>query len=447
MSYLKIAYKVNRENNESSWDFSTIFNNYVKKEIILCIGKVQSGKTSKYLALIKKSFDENFRIVIIFGGTGKNLLSQTQNRLEESFKDNKNILINPKCRINDIENNKIIVFNILKHPARVNELITKLEKVDLSKNKILIIDDESDFATVNTDSYENRSTYESIGKLYERIDSGKLLLITATPFANILSNNSCLLKPERIISWKAYDEYCGLKRFNGNKKNYERIEENNKNGYLKEILQWFILTCLYKNNNFDFLINPGNHINIHDEFEDKIQEILSNYRIMCSSYEKIIKVFKSYSDIPIYQQLLADPLIHNKILLIINKIKIILFNEESNFDEDSTKCNIIIGGFKVSRGFTFKHMIGELILINRQQKINVDTLLQKCRWFGPRITYINDMKIYGYNETFEALKEAEDYISIFKNEQEYNFDSIKSKLIELDKKSKYVQGTNYGKKR
>ena len=58
------------------------------QKVGLAIGKVQSGKTSNFLALTALAFDNDYRIVIIFGGNTKVLLSQTEERLNETFELN-----------------------------------------------------------------------------------------------------------------------------------------------------------------------------------------------------------------------------------------------------------------------------------------------------------------------------------------------------------------------
>lgn len=51
----------------------------------LCIGDVQSGKTSTYIGLINKAADANYRVIILLTGTIEKLRRQTQQRIDEGF--------------------------------------------------------------------------------------------------------------------------------------------------------------------------------------------------------------------------------------------------------------------------------------------------------------------------------------------------------------------------
>ena len=51
----------------------------------LCVGDVQSGKTSNYIGLINKAADANYRVFILLTGTIEKLRRQTQKRINEGF--------------------------------------------------------------------------------------------------------------------------------------------------------------------------------------------------------------------------------------------------------------------------------------------------------------------------------------------------------------------------
>ena len=51
----------------------------------LCIGDVQSGKTSTYIGLINKAADAHYRVIILLTGTIEKLRRQTQQRIDEGF--------------------------------------------------------------------------------------------------------------------------------------------------------------------------------------------------------------------------------------------------------------------------------------------------------------------------------------------------------------------------
>lgn len=52
----------------------------------IVIGKVQSGKTSNFIALTALAFDNKYNIAVILGGNKNNLLNQNANRIRSILK-------------------------------------------------------------------------------------------------------------------------------------------------------------------------------------------------------------------------------------------------------------------------------------------------------------------------------------------------------------------------
>ena len=61
---------------------------------ILCLGKVQSGKTSFFLAATSLAFDNGYDVAYILGGTKLKLKKQNLGRIIDSFKNNKKVQVN-----------------------------------------------------------------------------------------------------------------------------------------------------------------------------------------------------------------------------------------------------------------------------------------------------------------------------------------------------------------
>jgi hypothetical protein len=193
----------------------------------LVVGDVQSGKTATYTALTCKAADAGYRLIILLTGTLENLRRQTQERLDEGFvgldssgelttvKKNRAIgvgIINPKnpagvftSRLRDFNKNLVESlgftldgFNvpILVVIKKNKSILENLEKWLAEYNAgpdgtisapVLVIDDEADFASVNT-----RKRDESPAEINKRIRSllakfahSSYVGFTATPFANV----------------------------------------------------------------------------------------------------------------------------------------------------------------------------------------------------------------------------------------------------------------------
>ncbi|MBX9448078.1 Z1 domain-containing protein [Dickeya chrysanthemi] len=195
----------------------------------LVLGDVQSGKTANYTAICNKAADTGYNVIIILAGTMENLRQQTQERLDAEFSGRKSeYLLNPK---RDIENipvgvgkyghekriesftsvikdfdknilrqlslslqsvNNTVVFVIKKNKSILNNLIRWLKsnntdaRGEINKS-LLLIDDEADNASVNTNDSEKDPTAinKAIRSLLKLFSQASYIGITATPYANI----------------------------------------------------------------------------------------------------------------------------------------------------------------------------------------------------------------------------------------------------------------------
>lgn len=196
----------------------------------LCIGDVQSGKTSNYIGLINKAADAGYRVIILLTGTIEKLRRQTQGRIDEGFigldstaftRDNKNDVwvgvgcINPSVSgwavtstssdFNAATAKKIVgqlssinapVIFVLKKNKSVLEKLEKWlrlynattisEKTKKIELPMLLIDDEADNASVNTKDMDSPTAINAaIRKLLKLFVKANYVGFTATPYANI----------------------------------------------------------------------------------------------------------------------------------------------------------------------------------------------------------------------------------------------------------------------
>lgn len=193
----------------------------------LVIGDVQSGKTGNYLSLVTKAADAGYRFIIIIAGIHNNLRRQTQQRVDEGFVGREglgspikigvgknNVLaggnfphpVSLTTQENDFKGsfanqfraeisniNVPVVLVIKKNTATLKSLYTWLTKYN--KNSLtgkidapmLMIDDESDNASVNTNQLgeDPTRTNDYLRKILHLFNKGAYVGYTATPFANI----------------------------------------------------------------------------------------------------------------------------------------------------------------------------------------------------------------------------------------------------------------------
>lgn len=226
----------------------------------LVVGYVQSGKTSNYTSLCAKAADQGYNLIIILSGLFNDLRSQTQFRLlkelagtERDYRDGVHVLGDSFKRqwktvttmekdfhnlshlqpFSDPDTPHLIVTKKIVKPLL--ELTKWIENTPIdvkSKIKALIIDDEADHGSIDTQTGE---LYDLESKQFQRSESAtnrnlRLLLkslkpgfayvgYTATPMANIFINpnidDETLLGPslypnDFIISLDEPDGYSGI---------------------------------------------------------------------------------------------------------------------------------------------------------------------------------------------------------------------------------------------
>jgi hypothetical protein len=201
----------------------------------LLMGDVQSGKTATYTAICNKAADAGYRVLIVLTGTTENLRVQTQGRLDQEFVgfSSRHILDkNSKIKkelvgvgvsgstAKDLQN-QVALFTSVATDFRVQTLrslnlslknfngtalfvvkknksvLDALYKWLVSNNTnqssnlidlpLLLIDDEADNASVNTNSEDKNPTAinAAIRQILRCFTRASYLGITATPFANI----------------------------------------------------------------------------------------------------------------------------------------------------------------------------------------------------------------------------------------------------------------------
>jgi len=172
----------------------------------MLLGKIQSGKTKAYIGIIGLAFDNGYHFVIVLTKGTIALAKQTYERLKDSFKvfiDNDSLKI---CDIMHLPNNftryelqqKLIIV-VKKEVNNLRRVMHALENTypDLKSKKLLIIDDEADYASIGFKMNRQAGLVEinkiakQIDELRRKINSYNYLQVTATPY-------SLYLQPENI---------------------------------------------------------------------------------------------------------------------------------------------------------------------------------------------------------------------------------------------------------
>lgn len=436
----------------------------------IVIGKVQSGKTSNFIALLALAFDNGYNLAVVIGGNTKELLTQNVNRIKRSFnedyklvvlnsKDN-NTEIDPEKIKNFIENDRKVLIVTLKSPQEKNKKhMTRVSQLfddpGLKNETTIIIDDEGDQATLNAKAYQSRdkdikkqvsSTYKVALDIKNKIKRHCFISITATPQANILIKTTDELSPDFGQLIEPGIGYCGLSVFHGEDqdKYIKVIPEEEETlldpvgatpkTFIQALAAFYVGNAIRMSRGDDgvhsMLIHPSIKKYDHKMVKTKVDRLVSNW-------QKIVKMGKKdISYINELKQYLYDAYMmysnENKCLktfedledTILNCIRsssdAIVFNSDqinASASADLYRTRIYLGGAILDRGITIKGLAITYIVRRAKGYQNVDNTEQRARWFGYKnVPYVSDY--VDVCRIWATQKIKDDFASINESDEE-----------------------------
>lgn len=463
----------------------------------LIVGDVQSGKTANYVGLMNLATDVNYKVIIVLTGTTNTLREQTQIRIQDGLGNVKSkagvkSILNAEYDFNDptyltspesdfsvsssknfqqsIETTTVpIVLVTKKNVNSLKNIYTWLSEFSKKKSNaqidssLLLIDDESDLASVNTNGDENPTTInKGIRDILELFTHSSYTGFTATPFANIFIDPNSddamsgqdLFPKDYIYVLGESDEYTGVqsifsedKNNNNNNTMLELLEPNEVEMYLplkhkknstfsnlspsmKEAIRLFFIANVIrdlrgsKKSHRSMLFNISRFINLHSqikiavvEYVERLQrDIRLNSKLPYTEavkIENIAAIKKSFDKY--YSGKLNSDYNHfdasfEEILKNMNdsvyRIKVAVVNgnlKEVDYlaNEEEGERVIVIGGFALARGLTLE---GLMISYYYRNSVMYDSLLQMGRWFGYRGGYEDLCKVFMSPKTASDFK-------------------------------------------
>ncbi|MEE0715577.1 MAG: Z1 domain-containing protein [Eubacterium sp.] len=428
-----------------------------KNNNMLLVGKVQSGKTSNLELFTALALDNGYNMVIIYGGYDNTLLSQTTNRFKKTFDipsemdyadelpvvfssdDSAKLLTVDDEIIEDLlDSNKPIFIISMKRPAAMNKVNDLLNRIEKKQLKAFIIDDEGDQASLNTKKNKKEdasATYASICKMKDLLNEPLYLSVTATPQALVFLDEYSRLRPDSIRVIEPGKGYCGADAYHLFDNDIIEIIDPEDQQLLSEgkfaeslrkaIKHYIIASAIMKKRGCqtsEMIIHSHRNVTDHDTIyrmvSSYIQELKDHFEF--DDEENINIVKKEYLDI--YKSLFKSEIVNtyefndlweiieNKI---VKRIYIILKNsagQVTQATESFRKHKIYIGGDLLQRGVTFPKLVTTYFSRWAKDSGNMDTNLQRARWFGYREKYIDVCKIFTSSEIareFTNLSEIE----------------------------------------
>ncbi len=440
----------------------------------LAIGKVQSGKTSNFIALTALAFDNDYRIVIIFGGNTKVLLSQTEERISETFELDKrddfrfatfssSEKLNSEMLKNTYYARKNIIITGLKSYTHIRNIKKFIKDAGLADVPMLIIDDEGDQISLNgaVNKNEETTTYKNFRELITDMDFSSFISVTATPQANLLIDIFNILSPDFVELIEPGTFYSGFQTFHSQPyTKYISVIPDNENLILdpesgipvsfEEAVSTFYVGSIIRkrrgdNSNHSMLIHPSQKIKDHSEVEKKLSRLLAQLKDNIESGEdsqkqhvlSFLKRGLNNLASTIDEVFMPEDIFDDfKYQLYDTSVQVLNGKGEGSVKEVNYKTNrnvIVLGGTMVERGLTIKNLTVTYIVRTNKGKENADTVEQRTRWFGYRInkygSYLDLCRVF-MTDTM-----AQNFYNLYKHENSIwaNIIDYKSKGIPAKK--------------
>ncbi len=468
----------------------------------LVMGNVQSGKTQNFIGLLNKAADVGYKIIIVLGGHQNELREQTQIRIDEGFVGR---VPRRHVRNNQISSDMRNKFGVglyrddTKSPISVTTIDGDFNKAAANTNNfnledhedtpvifcikkftptlrnlkewivethalgddgqlespLLFIDDESDYATVNT-AY-NRDDVTAVNaeirEILTKFKKSTYVGYSATPFSNIFIDpeeyddalQDDLFPKDFMIRIPVPEAYCGqdfffssaeennenelaegennisptieisdnedLIDFSGHKKN---TEVRNLSRSLEDAICCFVLNMSIKkcrenvSEKHDSMLINVTYINILQEEvkkkvlkfkNDLLEAIDSNHALGPSEALQSSLISRLKNNYETYYSIEESwEEIFENIEWAINKIEVRIVSGAANgdpalnySDHPNGLAVIAIGGHKLSRGLTLEGLSISYFTRNARA---YDTLMQMCRWFGYKEGYKDICKVF-----------------------------------------------------
>jgi hypothetical protein len=340
---------------------------------------------------------------------------------------------------------------VKKNKAVMKRLVADLKRITakLADIPALIIDDESDQASVNTSNPqkwekgrpERTAINDLISQLLGLLNRGQYVGYTATPFANVFVDPTDavdIFPRDFILSLDRPPGYMGARDFhdleplpedevptvsNSNEEAFVRsVIDEDIDGALLEALDTFVLTGAIKLFREEASGKPGRfkhhtmlvHESVkqahHRELADHIRELWRTAGYYGASGQKRLETLFEEDALPVMSaRSEGEPMPSafaelrpfvgevvtriegsaNDPVLVVNSDKDAA-TEDVNFDQ-RPEWRILVGGAKLSRGFTIE---GLTVSYYRRVTRQADTLMQMGRWFGFRDGYKDLVRLY-----------------------------------------------------
>jgi len=418
----------------------------------LVLGHVQSGKTSNYGGLVNRAADAGYKIFIIIAGIHTNLRNQTQKRMNDAFVDRAPAAMRPiTLTTEDDDFKSAIATRLLPSSAVGTSLVFVIKKnVTILRNlrdwlkrciregggwhdmPLLMIDDEADHASINTnkEDADPTATNRLIREVLNLFNRKSYVAYTATPFANIFIHPDAVseewgedLFPEDFLyALEAPSNYFGPGKIFRAEDEGDRILRDLTDVYdlippkhkpydippaipesLKLTVRVFVLARAVRMLRGDLKVHMSMLVNVSpwSDVQRQVKLLLEEYveelkgRVLAGARMQGVDLGFWGEMQGLYELEYGDSgMTWDKVRYIlpeaIERVRVIVDNSKSqerlNYEEHEQDGLpvIVVGGYTLSRGLTLEGLMASYWSRNSK---TYDALMQMGRWFGYRTGY------------------------------------------------------------
>ncbi len=411
----------------------------------LVIGYVQSGKTMSFTTLTAMACDNGIPIVIVVAGTSVPLSTQSEARLLrdlrlESRSDRKWIHFhNPRTtrrrQIADIladwrdqsvppAERQTVLITVMKQHTHLRPLRNLLGALELNGLPALVVDDEADQASLNTEvnAGGQSTTYGLLLDLRGALPQHTFLQYTATPQAPLLINIIDTLSPDFAQVLTPGDDYVGGRDFFLLHPELVRVisprEIPSPNNPLQETPESLLEAMRFyflgvasayaqgsAQGNRSMLVHPSQRTLMHGRYHERVQATKDLWHALLSRAEndpdrqELVEDFRpaydelrvTVPDLPEFSSLMGQ------MARAIRRTQVEEINARQGRTTEIVWRNsyswILVGGQAMDRGFTIEGLT--VTYMPRGAGVgNADTIQQRARFFGYKRPYLGYCRVY-----------------------------------------------------
>jgi hypothetical protein len=443
------------------------------RETGLIVGYVQSGKTMSFETVIALARDNGYGLVIVLAGTKNTLRSQSEARLKKDLglvngSDHWHHFSNPSKKLHSqiagrIEDwrkkhsRKSLLITVLKHGGHLDKLTEVLGAMNLTHIPTLIVDDESDQASLNTNANKIRTnrvlstakstTYERILGLRDVLPHHSYLQYTATPQANLLLAQTDLLNPsfsERVTPGDAYTGGHAFFKDNagltidippGDVPTAQAPLKSPPKSLLSALRYFLLVSAQHsltrdrkslkpKDRNRSMMVHPAAATASHKLYKNWIERAYRSLKKMVgdqnatrpaavaaifqSEFDSLAKTYPGIKPLSVLIDAMVEYVFSD-----IDHAEVNSTPDASEVDWTASRYWILIGGANLDRGYTVEGLCITYMPRALGGSPAADTLQQRARFFGYKKSYLGLCRVFlqtSVRQAFTEYIEHEDFI-------------------------------------